>query len=39
MEDRASPSQAFQRMRGHARNNNASLQVVAEAMVAVGLQV
>jgi len=26
-------------MRRHARNNNASLQVVAQAIVAVGLQV
>jgi AmiR/NasT family two-component response regulator len=31
--------QAYQRMRRHARSNNASLRVVAEAMVAVGLQV
>jgi GAF domain-containing protein len=31
--------QAYQRMRNHARNNNASLRVVAEAIVAVGLQV
>jgi GAF domain-containing protein len=31
--------QAYQRMRGHARNNNASLRVVAEAIIAVGLQV
>jgi GAF domain-containing protein len=31
--------QAYQRMRRHARNNNASLRVVAEAIVAVGLQV
>jgi len=31
--------QAFQRMRRHARNNNASLRAVAEAIVAVGLQV
>jgi GAF domain-containing protein len=31
--------QAFQLMRSHARNNNASLRVVAEAIVAVGLQV
>jgi AmiR/NasT family two-component response regulator len=31
--------QAYQLMRGHARNNNASLRVVAEAIVAVGLQV
>ncbi|MDQ1483870.1 MAG: hypothetical protein QOF35_1946 [Actinomycetota bacterium] len=30
---------AFQLMRRHARNNNASLRVVAEAIVAVGLQV
>jgi len=30
---------AYQRMRRHARNNNASLRVVAEAIVAVGLQV
>jgi GAF domain-containing protein len=30
---------AYQLMRGHARNNNASLRVVAEAIVAVGLQV
>ena len=32
-------SQAYQLMRGHARSNNASLRVVAEAIVAVGLQV
>ena len=31
--------QAYERMRSHARNNNASLRVVAEAIVAVGLQV
>ena len=31
--------QAYQRMRRHARNNNASLRVVAEAIVAVGLHV
>jgi GAF domain-containing protein len=31
--------QAYQRMRGHARSNNTSLRVVAEAIVAVGLQV
>jgi GAF domain-containing protein len=31
--------QAYQRMRRHARNNNASLRTVAEAVVAVGLQV
>lgn len=31
--------QAYQRMRGHARSNNASLRVVAEAIVAVGLRV
>jgi len=31
--------QAYQCMRGHARNNNASLRNVAEAIVAVGLQV
>jgi GAF domain-containing protein len=31
--------QAFQRMRSHARNNHASLRVVAEAIVGVGLQV
>ena len=30
---------AYQLMRVHARNNNASLRVVAEAIVAVGLQV
>jgi GAF domain-containing protein len=30
---------AYQRMRTHARNNNASLRVVAEAIVAVGLRV
>ena len=30
---------AYQLMRRHARNNNASLRVVAEAIVAVGLQV
>ena len=38
-EDRATPAQAFQRMRRHARNNNASSELVAEAIVAVGLQV
>jgi GAF domain-containing protein len=31
--------QAYQLMRGHARNNNTSLRVVAEAIVAVGLHV
>jgi GAF domain-containing protein len=31
--------QAYQRIRRHARSNNASLRVVAEAIVAVGLQV
>lgn len=31
--------QAYQRIRGHARNNNASLHAVAEAIVEVGLQV
>jgi GAF domain-containing protein len=31
--------QAYQRMRGHARSNNTSLRVVAEAIIAVGLQV
>src|ERR1035437_9034132 len=31
--------QAYQLMRSHARKNNASLRVVAEAIVAVGLQV
>ena len=31
--------QAYQRMRRHARRNNASLRVVAEAIVAVGLRV
>src|SRR5664280_318011 len=31
--------QAYQRMRRHARNNNASLRKVAEAIVAVGLKV
>ena len=30
---------AYQLIRGHARSNNASLRVVAEAIVAVGLQV
>jgi len=34
-----SVSEAYQLMRGHARRNNASLKVVAEAIVAVGLQV
>src|SRR5665648_98952 len=34
-----SVDQADQRMRRHARNNNASLRLVAEAIVAVGLQV
>ena len=31
--------EAFHLMRGHARNNNASIRAVAEAIVAVGLQV
>ena len=31
--------QDYQLIRGHARNNNASLRVVAEAIVAVGLAV
>jgi GAF domain-containing protein len=31
--------QAYQLIRGHARNNNASLRTVAEAIVAVGLRV
>jgi GAF domain-containing protein len=31
--------QAYHLMRGHARNNNASIRAVAEAIVAVGLQV
>jgi AmiR/NasT family two-component response regulator len=31
--------QAYQYIRRHARNNNASLRKVAEAIVAVGLQV
>ena len=31
--------QAYQLIRRHARNNNASLRMVAEAIVAVGLQV
>ena len=30
---------AYQLIRGHARNNNASLRTVAEAIVAVGLHV
>ena len=34
-----SVDQAYQLMRGHARSNHASLRVVAEAIVAVGLQV
>jgi GAF domain-containing protein len=34
-----SVDQAYQLMRRHARNNNASLRLVAEAIVAVGLQV
>jgi len=34
-----SVDKAFQLMRTHARSNNASLRVVAEAIVAVGLQV
>lgn len=33
------PDQAHQLMRSHARKNNTSLRVVAEAIVAVGLQV
>jgi GAF domain-containing protein len=32
-------NEAYQRIRGHARNNNASLRTVAEAIVAVGLRV
>ena len=31
--------QAYQLMRGHARHNNASVRQVADAIVAVGLQV
>jgi len=31
--------QAYQRMRGHARSNNASMRVVAQAIVDVGLKV
>jgi AmiR/NasT family two-component response regulator len=31
--------QAYHLIRGHARSNNASLRTVAEAIVAVGLQV
>ena len=31
--------QAYQRMRSHAQGNNASVRAVAEAIVAVGLQV
>jgi GAF domain-containing protein len=34
-----SVDQAYQLMRGHARSNNTSLRVVAEAIVAVGLEV
>jgi len=34
-----SVDQAYQRMRRHARSNNASLRVVAEAIVGVGLRV
>jgi GAF domain-containing protein len=34
-----SVGEAYELMRGHARRNNASLRVVAEAIVAVGLQV
>jgi len=34
-----SVDQAYQLMRSHARSNNASLRLVAEAIVAVGLQV
>jgi GAF domain-containing protein len=34
-----SVDKAYQLMRSHARNNNASLRVVAEAIVAVGLRV
>ena len=34
-----SVDQAYQLMRRHARGNNASLRVVAEAIVAVGLKV
>jgi len=35
----ATMEQAYQRMRNHARNNNASMRAVAEAIVAVGLHV
>jgi len=34
-----SVDQAYHRMRGHARSNNASIRAVAEAIVTVGLQV
>jgi AmiR/NasT family two-component response regulator len=34
-----SVDRAYEMMRRHARNNNASLRVVAEAIVAVGLEV
>jgi len=34
-----SVDQAYHLMRGHARSNNASIRAVAEAIVAVGLQV
>jgi len=36
---RVTVDQAYQLMRGHARSNNASMRSVAEAIVAVGLQV
>ena len=36
---RVTVDQAYLLMRGHARNNNASMRAVAEAIVAVGLQV
>ena len=36
---RVTVDQAYLLMRGHARSNNASMRVVAEAIVAVGLQV
>lgn len=38
-QQKVSIDQAYQRMRGHARTNNASLRTVAEAIVAVGLRV
>jgi len=37
--NKVSVDQAYDLMRGHARRNNASMRTVAQAIVAVGLQV